>query len=40
MEEEAVVDDVTLLEEEETTRVEEVFRERLLSCTSFETCSD
>jgi hypothetical protein len=35
-----VTDDETLLEEEETMRVEEVLRDRLLSCTSLETSSD
>jgi hypothetical protein len=35
-----VTDDDTVLEEDETTRVEEVLRDRLLSCTSLETSSD
>jgi hypothetical protein len=36
----AVTDDVTLLEAEETMRVEELLTDRLLSSTCFETCSD
>ena len=35
-----VTDDETVLEEDETTRVEEVLTDRLLSCTSLETSSD
>jgi hypothetical protein len=35
-----VTDDDTVLDEEETTRVEELLAERLLSCTSLETSSD
>jgi hypothetical protein len=35
-----VTDDDTVLEEDETMRVEEVLRDRLLSCTSLETSSD
>jgi hypothetical protein len=35
-----VTDDDTLLEEDETMRVEEELTDRPLSCTSFETSSD
>jgi hypothetical protein len=35
-----VTDDDTVLEEEETMRVEEVLRDRPVSCTSLETSSD
>jgi len=35
-----VTDDETVLEEDETMRVEEVLTDRLLSCTNLETSSD